>query len=137
MNCSVEQLLPPSPGWHKAVLFACATHSGLWGAFIMSSPAMSATVYGFEKIPRELHLWQGAGLFIFLLAIGYGIAATDPRHHWSVVLVGLLAKVLGAAGMCFAVYRQQVSPNVLWLIPVNDVIWWWPLWQVVKNRSIR
>ena len=135
MSCSVNESKIETPRWHKNVLITSAIHSGLWGVFIMTLPTASATVYGFEKPPEDIHLWQGTGLFITLLATGYGIAATDPRQHWSVVLIGLMAKVFGACGMCIAVYRQQVSPNVLWLLPLNDVIWWWPFWQIVKTAT--
>jgi hypothetical protein len=133
MNCSSDEPDGADCVWHKWALIASAIHSGLWGVFIMAMPDMSSAVYGFAKTPEDICLWQGAGLFIFLLAIGYSIAATNPPQHWSVVLIGLLAKVLGAVGMCVAVFGQQVSPNVLWLLPVNDIIWWWPFWQIVRN----
>jgi hypothetical protein len=109
----------------------------LWGTFIMAFPALSARVYGFAELPREIHLWQGAGLFIALLGIGYALAASDPRQHWGIVLIGLLAKVFGAAGMCWSVFSGQVSSQVLWLLPFNDVIWLWPFWRIVQDGMTR
>lgn len=135
MSCSANEPHAETPRWHTNVLIASAIHSGVWGVFIIVWPATSAVVYGFADPPVEEHLWQGTGLFISLLAIGYGIAAADPWRHWSVVLTGLLAKVFGAAGMCLAVARQQVSPDVLWLLPFNDVIWWWPFWRIVRTAA--
>ena len=120
------------PGWVRPVLVASAIHSGLWGCFIILLPATSAEVYGFAEPLHDLHLWQGAGLFIFLLAVGYSLAAIDPFHHWGLVLLGLLAKTLGAAGMCGAVWQGQVEAQVLWLLPVNDVLWWWPFWRILR-----
>ncbi len=85
-------------------------------------------------MPRDIHLWKGTGLFIGLLAVGYGLASQNPRQHWGIVLIGLLAKFLGAIGMTVAVFRGQVSANVLWLLPLNDVIWWWPFWLIVCDN---
>lgn len=122
-----------SPAWMKLVLLASCVHSGVWGVFIMAAPAMSAKVYGFSQVPHDVHLWQATGLFITLLAIGYGLAASNPIQHWGIVLIAFLAKVLGAIGMCSAVYREQVSPNVLWLLPFDDVIWWVPFAMIIRH----
>ena len=125
------------PGWHGPVLWAYAFHSGIWGLFIMALPAASSRVYGFDRVPHDLHLWQGTSLFITLLAIGYALAARNVSQHWGLVLIGLLAKFFGAIGMTYAVFRGDVSSNVLWLLPVNDVIWWWPLWRIVQTGRNR
>jgi hypothetical protein len=87
----------------------------------------------FSETPHEIHLWQGTGLFITLLGVGYGLASTDPRKHWGIVLIGLLAKVFGATGLCWSVLAGQVSSHLLWLVPFNDVIWFWPFWRVVRD----
>lgn len=137
MNSSADALSRDVPRWHRIVLGASCVHSGLWGAFIIAMPTASSKVYGFAHPPREIHLWQAAGLFISLLAVGYAIASTNPRQHWCVVLIGLLAKVFGAVGMCVAVFREQVSPDVLWLLPLNDVVWWWPFWSIVRSAQSR
>ena len=130
------------PGWHRSLLCASTIHSGAWGLFIMALPALSAKVYGFASTPQELHLWQGTGLFITLLAIGYAMAAADIQQHWGFVLLGLLAKFFGAIGITYSVIRGDVSANVLWLLPLNDVIWWWPFWRIVqigrqRSRALR
>lgn len=119
------------PRWHLWVLIASCVHSAVWGLFIMIAPGTSARVYGFAAAPVEIHLWQGTGFFICLLASGYGLAAWNPRQHWGLVLFGLMAKTLGAAGMARAVWLGQVSPSVLKLLPVNDVIWWLPFALIV------
>ncbi len=123
-----------SPRWQRLVLNAACAHCAVWAVFIMVFPELSSRVYGFATVPHELHLWQGTGLFIGLLAVGYGMAAKNPQQHWGIVLIGLLAKVLGAIGMATAVVRGQVSPNVLWLLPINDVIWYWPFWRIVRHH---
>ena len=73
------------PRWQRIVLIASGIHSGIWAAFIIALPAFSAQVYGFARTPHELHLWQGTGLFIGLLAIGYVMGAENPRQHLSLI----------------------------------------------------
>lgn len=129
---SPDQSTAAPPRWYRLVLLCAMLHSGVWGLFIMGFPSLSAKVYGFADTPADVHLWQGAGLFIFLLAVGYAIAARNPIQHWSVVLLGLLAKIFGVIGMCTAVYEGRVSPNVLWLLPLNDIAWWIPFAIIVR-----
>ncbi len=115
------------------ILVAACIHSLVWAVFIMAMPELAAKVYGFTKTPRELHLWQGTGLFILLLGIGFGLAAGDPIQHWGLVLMGFMAKMLGAAGMCFAVFQGQESTKVLWLLPINDIIWCVPFLLIILH----
>jgi len=112
-------------------LFAGGIHSILWGVAIILLPVPAARVYGLAQAPDDLFLWQGTGLVIVLFGTGYLIAASNPLQHWAVVFVGLLAKVLGPVGMTTAVVRGEVSANVLWLLPVNDLIWWLPYGLIV------
>ena len=123
----------PAPAWHRVVLLSATLHCLIWGVLIMASPVLAAKVYGFAKTPNDLHLWQGTGLFISLLGIGYFMAARDPAQHWGLVFIGLLAKVMGAGGMTYAVFDGQVSSRVLWLLPINDVIWWLPFWIIFRH----
>ena len=132
MSSSSEDTIN-TPSWHRLVLLSSALHCLIWGALILSRPVLAAKVYGFAQTPHDLHLWQGTGLFISLLGLGYGMAARDPAQHWGLVFVGWLAKVLGAVGMSYAAFEGQVSTRVLWLLPVNDVIWWLPLWIIFRH----
>lgn len=121
------------PQWYVWVLLASALHSGVWGVFIIAMPSRSASVYGFAEPPHDLHLWQGSGLFITLLALGYLLASRNPVQHWGLVMMGLLAKVLGSIGMVQAAFFGQVPSDVLWLLPINDIIWWIPFALIVRN----
>lgn len=128
-----ESCAPDGPRWHIWVLVSSCIHSGVWSLFIILAPETSARVYGFASTPVEIHLWQGTGFFIGLLAFGYALAAANPRQHWGLVLFGLIAKTAGAVGMTRAVWLGQVSRNVLTLIPINDVIWWLPFFLIVRH----
>lgn len=128
----------PVPRWQRVALLVASIQCMIWGVFILALPERSSLAYGFDHVPTELFLWQGTGLIIFLFGVGYGIAATNPAQHWAVILVGLMAKFLGPVGMLWSVMQGQVSSQVLYLIPINDLVWWLPfaliLFTVFRNR---
>ena len=121
--------------WMRICLWAAALQCLVWGPFIILAPQQSAVAYGYGTPPRDLFLWQGMGLIISLYGVGYAVAGTAPLRHWLTVLLGLLAKVLGPIGMTWAVLQGQVSPGVLRLIPVHDVIWWLPFAIIVLRGA--
>ncbi len=127
------------PRWQRVALLVASLQCLIWGIFILSLPERSSLAYGFDKVPAELFLWQGTGLVIFLFGVGYGIAATNPRQHWAVILIGLMAKFMGPIGMLWSVLQGQVSPKVLYLIPINDLVWWLPFTLILvaafRNRA--
>jgi len=119
------------PRWARICLLTAALQCLVWGPFIIVAPAAAALAYGFARAPEDEFLWQGMGLVILLYGVGYSMAAVDPYRHYLVVLVGLLAKILGPVGMTWAVSQGQVPAKVLLLIPIHDVIWWWPFAVIV------
>jgi small multidrug resistance pump len=122
-----------SPRWHCITLVVAGLQCLIWGVFIILWPAKSSLAYGFAQPPAELFLWQGTGLVIVLFGIGYVIASTNPLQHWLIVLIGLLGKSLGPIGMAWSVYHGQVSSNVLYLIPINDLIWLIPFGLILQR----
>ncbi len=100
-------------------------------------PERSSILYGFSSPPTDLFLWQGTGLIIFLFGVGYTLAAFNPKQHWGIVLIGLLAKVLGPIGMLWAVMQGQVPSRVLVLIPIHDLLWWIPFALIIRNAIRR
>ena len=122
--------------WLSSSLILSGIHSIAWGCFIVLMPTRAAAAYGLAGPPHDLFLWQGTGLIILLLGTGYLIASSNPLQHWAVVLIGLLAKILGPIGMLVAVMRGEISANVLWLLPMNDLIWWVPF-SIVVFKGIR
>ena len=125
-----QTVISPRLQW---VLRFASVHCCIWGIFIALMPTQSAQLYGFEKPLTDEFLWQGTGLVIFLLGCGYGLASINPLRHYSVVAVGLMAKVLGPIGMLWSVLGGSVSENVLILIPFNDIIWWLPFGMIVTK----
>lgn len=132
--------IPPrvvSPRWHSIALAVASLQCLIWGIFIILWPQRSSLSYGLAKPPTDMFLWQGTGLVIFLFGFGYGLASTNPRQHWGIVLVGLLSKVLGPIGMSWAVLQQDVPARVLLLLPINDIVWWIPFALIVSNGRQR
>ncbi|MCA9009053.1 MAG: hypothetical protein KDB01_04870 [Planctomycetaceae bacterium] len=125
--------------WKRVALCVAGLQCLLWGCFIVLWPSLSARCYGFAEPPTELFLWQGMGLVIVLFGLGYVIAATDPAQHWVMILIGLLSKSLGPIGMAWSVHLGSVSRQVLYLIPINDLIWLVPFGMILRDvyRSSR
>jgi hypothetical protein len=92
--------------------------NGLW---IRDSAARHSLVEGHGVVYWIACRWLWAGVTESTTALG----------HRSDRAAG---KFLGAIGMTVAVFRGQVSANVLWLLPLNDVIWWWPFWLIVRDN---
>lgn len=116
-----------------AILRLAACHCLLWGAFVILDPDRSAVVYGLQGELTDVFLWQGTGLVIALLGVGYAIASFDPRRHYAVVLVGLLAKTLGPMGLLWSVWQGALPSDVLVLLPWNDLIWLLPFAWIVRE----
>ena len=126
-----------SPRWHSVALAVASLQCLIWGVFIILWPQRSSLDYGLAQPPTDLFLWQGTGLVIFLFGVGYGLASTNPRQHWGIVLVGLLSKVLGPIGMSWAALQNDVPAKVLVLIPINDVLWWIPFAMILSRARRR
>lgn len=126
-----------SPRWHSVALAVASLQCLIWGVFIILWPQRSSLDYGLAQPPTDLFLWQGTGLVIFLFGVGYGLASTNPRQHWGIVLVGLLSKVLGPIGMSWAVLQNDVPAKVLVLIPINDMLWWIPFAMILSRARRR
>ena len=131
----VEHSIRRPAAWAVWSLRLASIQCLFWGPFIILTPETSGRVYGFGKPLTDVFLWQGSGLIILLFGIGYLIASSDPFRHWLMVLIGLLAKVLGPIGMLWSVLTDQVSPDVLRLIPLHDLLWWIPFTMIVLRRD--
>jgi hypothetical protein len=140
-DASKGSVRPHRIRWQGLVLTAASLQCLVWGLFIILLPSAASVAYGFAKPPQELFLWQGLGLVILLYGLGYGIAATEPHQHWGLVLTGLVAKILGPVGMCWAVFQGDAPWTVLIQLPINDVVWWIPFAVIVqggwRHRRIR
>lgn len=119
--------------WVPISLLIAALQCLFWGVGIILWPERSSLVYGFDAPPDDLFLWQGIGLVIVLYGIGYAIASRNPMQHWCIILIGFLGKLLGPIGIGWSVFHGRVSPRVLLLIPINDLVWLFPFGWILLN----
>ena len=84
-------------------------------------------------------LWQCIGMIVGVYGVGYLVAATDPRRHWPIVLVGFLGKLFGPIGFLMSALNGTLPWSFGWINITNDLIWWipfglylrdaWPHWR--------
>ncbi len=123
--------------WMKRVLLAAGIYNLVWGAACVFSPTFVLNTLGVEVAPVVIQLWQCIGMIVGVYGVGYLIASRNPFRHWSIVVVGLLGKMLGPVGFFYAVWQQTLPVSMSWTIVTNDLIWWIPfgmiLWGVIRS----
>jgi hypothetical protein len=115
-----------------AVLLAAAAYNVAWGTLIVLFPLASLQWAGLEP-PNYPQLWQCVGMMVAVFGLGYGIAAFNPRRHWSIVLVGLLGKVLGPIGFVHAALAGELPWAFGWINVGNDLVWWLPFFLILRR----
>jgi ligand-binding SRPBCC domain-containing protein len=126
-----------SPAWARRWLMAAGLYNLFWGALTIGFPHLLFDLSRTERVNYP-EIWQCVGMIVGVYGIGYLIAASDPRTHWPIVLVGLLGKVLGPLGFAAALLRGTFPPLFGLTILTNDLIWWVPftliLWDAAKHQ---
>jgi ligand-binding SRPBCC domain-containing protein len=135
MNTTSERT--KAPLWASQWLWAAGIYNLLWGAVTIAFPHLLFDLAGIERINYP-EIWQCVGMIVGVYGIGYIIAASDPRTHWPIVLVGLLGKIFGPIGFTAALLRGTFPPLFGVTILTNDLVWWVPfvmiLWDAAKHR---
>lgn len=125
--------------WASFVLFLAALYNLMWGAIAIMAPREMLAFLGVSGHPR-VEFWQCIGMFVAVYGVGYWLASADPVRHWPIVLVGLIGKVLGPVGAVFSTLSGGLPGSFLWVIVINDLVWWgpfaWILWMV-RQRGTR
>lgn len=126
-----------APAWAGRWLWVAGIYNLIWGAAMIAFPQAIFDFAGIDRINYP-EIWQCVGMIVGVYGIGYLIAATDPRTHWPIVLVGLLGKVFGPIGFAAALWKGTFPPLFGLTILSNDLIWWVPfgmiLWDAAKHR---
>ena len=124
--------------WASRWLWAAGIYNLLWGGTTVAFPHLLFDLTGIARVNYP-EIWQCVGMIVGVYGIGYLVAASDPRRHWPIVLVGLLGKVFGPIGFAAALLRGTFPPHFGWTILTNDLIWWVPfaliLWDAWKHRK--
>ena len=123
-----------APKWMARALLFAATCDIVAGGFVVLWPAAPLSSGGLEP-PALPEIWQCLGLLIALFGLGYGLAARQPRHHWPVVLVGLLAKILISAGFVWAASRGRLPWELGLPVLVLGPLWWIPFSLILRDAA--
>lgn len=128
----------PLPFWAMGWLLAAGVYNLVWGAVVIGWPNALFDAIAAER-PNYPALWQCIGMIVGVYGVGYLIAASDPRRHWPIVLVGLLGKIFGPMGFAFALLHGTFPPLFGLTILTNDLLWWAPfaaiLWHAYRHRE--
>jgi hypothetical protein len=114
-----------APAWAKQWLRAAAVYNLVWGGLVILFPHLLFDLCDMPR-PNYPEIWQCVGMIVGVYGVGYWAAATDPRRHWPIVLVGLLGKVFGPLGFAVALWKGTFPPAFGLTILTNDLIWWVP-----------
>jgi len=136
MDGSADRMGPPA--WAKWWLRAAGVYNLAWGAAAVAFPHLLFDLCGIARLNYP-EIWQCVGMIVGVYGVGYLAAASDPRRHWPIVLVGLLGKVFGPIGFAVALAKGTFPPIFGLTILTNDLIWWVPftllLWDAAKHRD--
>lgn len=113
------------PKWMRTVLIFAGIYNILFGLYAVLFPSHFFQISGME-LPLYIELWQCIGMIVGVFGIGYLIAAINPVRHYPMVLVGLLGKIFGPIGFAMAVFQGTFPLSAIWMIVLNDLIWWIP-----------
>ncbi len=127
-----RQVSGQMPRWSFAVLAVAGIYNILWGGLMVLFPNAVFQLTG-AVLPNYPELWQCIGMIVGVYGLGYLIAATDPRRHWPIVLVGLLGKIFGPMGFALALIQQRFPLLFGLNIVTNDLIWWVPFFLILKS----
>ncbi len=105
----------------RRVLFAAAVYNVICSLAIAAFPRFCVALLGFEL--HDAALLRGFGLLLGALGVGYGVAATAPLRHWSVVLIGLTAKGLGSSLFLIGAAGGAIPWSSAWPALTNGLIW--------------
>jgi len=122
--------------WASFILFLATVYNLVWGAVISLKPEL---LY-FNEIPSnyDLILARCIGMLVGLYGVAYYVSSKNPTKYASLILIGLIGKILGPIGAIFYVIKGQLSIDFLLINIFNDFIWWipfgWILFQVYKGK---
>ncbi len=122
--------------WAGFILGLAALYNLVWGGLVVLAPEATLRLAGIERA-SPIALWRCIGMLVGVYGVAYWIAASDPRRHRAIVLVGLLGKVLGPLGALSAVSTGTLPRAFLLVNLTNDLIWLgpfgWVLWRFSRH----
>jgi hypothetical protein len=122
-NCRTGQ-------WMRTALLLAGAYHILFAVWTNLWPFHGFDILG---IPRPNHpmLWRILGLISGFLGMSLLIASSDPIRHWLIVLLGFGKAATASAIVSFAVYHGNLPAASLYFLPLDDLIWLFPLGAIL------
>jgi hypothetical protein len=124
-----------SNNFFRFTLKAAAIYNLVWGAFIVLFPNAIFDFAGLPRMANYIGIWQCVGMIVGVYGLGYWIAASDPKRHWPIVLVGFLGKIFGPIGFIQAYLTGVFNAKFGLTIITNDLIWWIPFFMILRSSK--
>lgn len=122
----------------RQVLIAAALYHIGFAIWVNCWPHLWFDWLGLDR-PNHVLLWQGVGMVVGVLGVTFLIASKNPMHHWVAVLIGFLKFTAGIIGFSIEIYQNQIPLSAIWLLGVDDLIWWAPfggiLWACIRAHT--
>jgi len=119
-----------------AVLRAAGVLNLLLAVWVLGWPEAWFQISGMP-VPAHLCLWQGAGILVGVLGIGYVVASGNPMKHWLMVCIGFLAKIAGLTGFVVAAFQGNLAWSGGWLLVLSSLIWLPPFAKILWAAACR
>lgn len=119
----------------RGFLLMAGVYNLAWGIFIYNFPdAFYSWLVEEKRVTVQLIIYQGAGTIV--LGIMYILACLYPVRFWYFPLLGLISKMVGAAGVYFLIIDKTVTRHFIFHLLVNDLVWVVPL-ALITFRAFR
>ena len=96
----------------RVVLTVASVHSLALGLFLSlyTNPFLELMAF---RVQADIFYPQQSGVFLFILGIGYGIAASEPDRHKGLVALAIVSKGLAILFLFYHVLVLQPPEQVL------------------------
>lgn len=123
---------PFVPYWMRGFLLLASFYNLFWAIFIYWFPdSFYRWVTQRNEDAPLIISWQAIGIFIF--SVLYFLTALYPKKFRSLIILGILSKLLGGVWFYFHVMEQTINKKFLFHLIANDLIWI-PLFSFIAFR---
>ena len=125
-----------APKWMSRVLLAASLFNLTLGLFLIFAPR---TVFGWMGLSGNFEptFEQVLGLVVGVLGLGYGLAASAPLRHWTIVLLGWTLQTVSIWAFGVAEWRGALPPSAFWIVAAANFVWWLPFLTILRTAFAR
>lgn len=127
-----------TPCWMRPVLIAAGVYHLLFALWALCWPHLWFDWNGLDQ-PNHPLLWRAVAIATGLFGVGLLLISKNPIAHWMIVLAGLIKFTVAGAGFGLAIYQNELPLSSIWIMIVNDLVWWGPfaaiLWASLQAHA--